>query len=131
MRLGFYRGNHMDAFSNGFDESKIETVLRTEKDVICGDVFTFNGKTYVVGSIHRSRDFAQIDEIKIGEGEDKDFEDEITCPYCGYANTDSWESSDSEDEEVCGSCGGVFSYERHVEVTYSSQPVKAPEIKEF
>lgn len=131
MKLGFYRGDRFETFSNGFDENKVETLLTTEDPVECGLVFNFNGKTYCVCSVNRSRDFAQIEEIKIHEGEDKDFEDEITCPYCGYACSDSYEYSESEDDHECGQCGGVFSYERYVEVSYSSKPVKAPEIKSF
>mgnify|MGYP000468061035 CR=1 FL=1 len=48
----------------------------------------------------------------------------ITCPHCGYENIDSWEASDSDDEHYCGTCGSVFSYERNVEVTYSSSVIE-------
>ena len=51
----------------------------------------------------------------------------ITCPHCGSENADSWEASDSEDEHECGTCGSVFSYVRHVEVTYSSKIVERNE----
>jgi transcription elongation factor Elf1 len=81
--------------------------------------------------ISQKSEFTEVKEIKIKEGEDCDFESNITCPYCGHQNIDSWESNDSEDEETCGRCGGVFSYQRDVEVTYSSSPVRAPEIKEY
>jgi hypothetical protein len=45
----------------------------------------------------------------------------ITCPHCGHEDRDSWEASDSDDARECGSCNSVFSYEREVEVTYSSR----------
>ena len=131
MKIGFYRGDSMDIFRDGFDESKIETVLETEKDITNSDVLRINGKTYCVCRINHKHGFAEIDEIEIDEGEDKYYEDEITCPYCGHVHSDSYEYSDSEDEQECRQCGGVFSYERYVEVTYSSQPVNAPEIKSF
>lgn len=50
--------------------------------------------------------------------------DEITCPWCGYEQMDSYEMSDSDDECECGNCEKIFSYERHIEVTYSSSRVE-------
>ena len=50
--------------------------------------------------------------------------DNITCPNCGSEDRDSWEASDSDDEHYCGTCGSVFSYERNVEVTYSSSIIE-------
>ena len=52
---------------------------------------------------------------------------EITCPWCGYEEGDSWEAEDSDDERQCGVCDKIFSYERHVEVTYSSSRVEEEE----
>lgn len=48
-------------------------------------------------------------------------EDELTCPYCGFVYSDSWELYDSSDEEYCEECGNVFSYERIVTCTYQSK----------
>jgi len=48
----------------------------------------------------------------------------ITCPQCGSEDRDSWEASDSDDEHYCDTCGSVFSYERNVEVTYSSSVIE-------
>ena len=53
-----------------------------------------------------------------------DFSINITCPHCGNENTDSWDASDSDDEHYCDTCGSVFSYERNVEVTYSSSVIE-------
>ena len=89
MKIGFYHGNVMDIFRNGFDESKIEVVATIEKEVSCGDVLRINGKTYSVFRLNSKHGFAEIKEITIGEGESKDYEDEITCPYCGYVCSDS------------------------------------------
>lgn len=56
---------------------------------------------------------------------DHRYTDEITCPYCGYEMSDSWEMSDTDDEQECYNekCGKLFSYERIVEVTYSSSKI--------
>ncbi len=50
---------------------------------------------------------------------DTDCEDEITCPWCGYVFTDSWEFSD-EGEHNCGECEHDFYYNREVLVSYST-----------
>ena len=43
---------------------------------------------------------------------------EITCPYCGYEFSDSWEHSDGEQE--CPDCERKFEVERNTSITYSS-----------
>lgn len=50
--------------------------------------------------------------------------DEITCPWCGHEQGDSWEAADSDDKCECGECGKIYSYERNYEVTYSSSRVE-------
>lgn len=56
--------------------------------------------------------------------ENPSWTDEITCPWCGDEMLDSWEYADLDDECECDNCDGVFAYERHVEVTYSSSRVE-------
>ena len=47
--------------------------------------------------------------------------DEITCPWCGYEDPDSWEFGAEYDEEYeCSHCGKPFFVEKRVEVTYTS-----------
>lgn len=48
---------------------------------------------------------------------DHEFTDEITCPYCGEEFQDSWESPDNGEHECC-ECGGAFTHEREISVTY-------------
>lgn len=43
----------------------------------------------------------------------------ITCPYCGWEDKDSWESSDGGETD-CGRCESSFSFERIVTVEYST-----------
>ena len=52
-------------------------------------------------------------------------EKEITCPYCGYTYTDSWESGldkdgDSQIEE-CEECGRKFQVSMNIDVSYTSR----------
>lgn len=62
-------------------------------------------------------------EIKEWEEGDQDHEytDEVVCPYCGYEHGDSWELSADSDEMDCGNCDQPFTYERNIEVTYSTK----------
>ena len=47
------------------------------------------------------------------------YKDEITCPYCGCEQSDSWEASDKGNEK-CSECGKEFCYERETECHYNS-----------
>lgn len=51
------------------------------------------------------------------------YADEITCPWCGYEYSDSWEvGQDQEDIGLleCEKCGKEFYATRNVSVTYST-----------
>lgn len=54
---------------------------------------------------------------------DHEYTDEITCPHCGEEFGDSWECADSGEHE-CHECGGKFTHERDVTVTYCTQKVE-------
>lgn len=54
-------------------------------------------------------------------------EDEITCPYCGDKNVDSWEvRSDINCGELgvqeCGNCDKKFIATRNMHISYDSKP---------
>lgn len=51
---------------------------------------------------------------------DHEYTEEIVCPHCGEEFIDSWEFADIG-EHTCYECGGKFSHERDVTVTYSTQ----------
>lgn len=54
-----------------------------------------------------------------------EYTQEIICPWCGYEHGDSWEHlRDSDDNFQCNDCDKYFSYERDIEVTYSTQRKK-------
>lgn len=57
---------------------------------------------------------------------DTSYTKEITCPWCGYEFSDSWEYSDYGEME-CGECERIFFLERVVDVTYSTKKVKQNE----
>jgi hypothetical protein len=59
------------------------------------------------------------------KGEIKKYkENQITCPYCGWEDTDSWESgldSDGDNTEInCSECEKKFTVTLHIDYSYSS-----------
>jgi DNA-directed RNA polymerase subunit RPC12/RpoP len=49
---------------------------------------------------------------------------EIVCPHCGYVHGDSWEMPDSDNDFECSECEKLFSYERYIEITYTTRKPK-------
>jgi formylmethanofuran dehydrogenase subunit E len=47
-------------------------------------------------------------------------EEEIICPYCDHEYSDSHEFDGDDGELKCDVCGKEFSYQREVEITYST-----------
>lgn len=65
------------------------------------------------------------DEVYI----DHEATDEVTCPWCGYEWSDSWESdldesASVEDLEYCDECDKGFYPSRQVYVSYSTEKAK-------
>lgn len=52
---------------------------------------------------------------------------ELTCPYCGTKESDSWELPERDDEFYCEVCDKYFAYEREIDVTYWSKKIEQPE----
>lgn len=49
-----------------------------------------------------------------------EYTEEITCPYCGYIFTNSWEYGEGSGEAKCSRCGKKFEYWVNATVTYST-----------
>ena len=50
-------------------------------------------------------------------------EDNITCPYCGAVEEDSWEFNRDEDEDyTCSNCDKKFRWYRNTTVEYECVP---------
>lgn len=56
---------------------------------------------------------------RIADGFDHEDTDEVVCPHCGYEHSDSWEAGEGKGE--CPDCGGLFTMERDVSVSYSTE----------
>ncbi len=97
-----------------------------------GEIIKIGDDYYVPGVISGDKACAGVSKIELElDPLNKDYENNLTCPYCEFQDSDSWElSSDYEEEHECSRCGGVMSYERIVIVEYSSSPVNPPVIVE-
>jgi len=125
-----------DYSQNGLtpEDDGIKPIIETDKEINIGETLIIGNVAYCVtalsgkgGRYHT----AYVEKLKYQkvfiddeEPEDEDYTEQITCPYCGYENSDSWEAGDDEDEYECPCCGSVFSYQRNVTVEYCSQPVR-------
>lgn len=74
--------------------------------------------------------YLKDEEINEVEEFDTDYTRDITCPYCGYENNDSWEVFGPNDgdgdvtETSCGRCDKEFTVQLNVRVTYSTEKKK-------
>ena len=115
----------------------VEPIAVTDKEIEMGELLIINNVAYTICSLSgKGNKFqaAYVERVKkqsvFVDGEDPEEQhgtDNITCPYCGYENEDSWESDESDEHYECPNCGSYFSYEIEVSVSYYSSPVKKNE----
>ena len=109
----------------------------TDKEIEMGELLIINNVAYMICSLSgKGNKFqtAYVERVKnqsvFVDGEDPEEQygtDNITCPYCGYENEDSWESDESDEHYECPNCGSYFSYEREVSISYYSSPIEKNE----
>ena len=98
-------------------------------DLTMGKVVKVGEDYFAIGVLNHVKKSAGVRQIEIDfEPEDKEYEINLICPYCGHEDRDSWELSDDDDEHKCGRCGAIMSFERVVTVEYNSSPVKPPSV---
>ena len=112
----------------------IEPIAVTDKEIEMGELLIINNVAYTICSLSGKGNkfqIAYVERVKnqsvLIDGEDPEEQygtDNITCPYCGYENADSWEADESDDHYECPNCGSYFSYEREVIISYYSSPIE-------
>lgn len=115
----------------------IKPIAVTDKEIEMGELLIINNIAYTICSLSgKCNKFqtAYVERVKnqsvFVDGEDPEEQygtDNITCPYCGYENEDSWEADELDEHYECPNCGSYFSYEREVSVNYYSSPVEKNE----
>jgi hypothetical protein len=100
----------------------IETIafLNSLKSVSCCKCDTGTTFSEVCDVCKEKRIAVRIAEFTENNGRSTDFEDEVTCPWCGNKETKSWEYDDDDDCITCNVCWNDFAMTRYVEVTYST-----------
>ena len=116
------------------EDDGIRPIFETDREVAMGELLIIDNIAYCICSMSgkgNKHNVAYVERLKeqgvfidSEEPEEKNYTHQITCPYCGYENSDSWEADDEEDDYECSCCGSTFSYQRNVTVEYCSQPVK-------
>jgi hypothetical protein len=109
----------------------IKPIAETDEDIEIFSILIINNIAYSVGTVNHSQSRAMVWKLPIQNvfvrnamPRETDNANNIVCPYCGFEDIDSWELRDDDDEKhECGNCNSVFSYQRTVTVTYSTQPV--------
>lgn len=116
-----------------FDEvpKKEYLLLETDEKIELARLIEINNKIYTVTSAggklaNNFYDWVEVSEINllklpsIGDSE-------ITCPYCGTEEGDSWEADDEDDNRYCDTCGALFKYQKEVSISYYSELIEPPE----
>lgn len=132
MRSWDYSMNNRNPRDDG-----IEPIAVTDKEIEMGELLIINNVAYTICSLSGKGNkfqIAYVERIKnqsvFIDGEDPEEQygtDNITCPYCGYENADSWEADESDNHYECPNCGSYFFYEREVSVSYYSSPIEKNE----
>lgn len=98
-------------------------------EFVFGDVLEIDDKYYSCGQYNRSMGLVGVREVFLDlDGEEKEYTDNVICPYCGYEEKDSWELADESEDHECEQCGAIFGYTRDITDEYNSSPVKPPQI---
>lgn len=89
---------------------------------------TPNYSRYISGPVFGKEGYSECDDCRKKYDRERVWEneqwhkDEITCPWCGHEETDSWEfDGEYDDEYECEHCGRPFVLERVVDITYTSK----------
>ena len=61
---------------------------------------------------------------RIEKGFSHEYMQEITCPHCGYEESDSWECGESDDCRECPDCNKLYSFQQNIEVSYCTDKIE-------
>lgn len=118
-----------DWCQHGFDIENYPYIGTINGDVDIHKVIEIGGRHYIPGAINLTKGTAGVRHANVNTRSDSnEYEDYITCPYCGYADGDSFEQSEDNDTIECGRCGATIEYTRDVIVSYSTKGIKPPKI---
>ena len=107
------------AFTCKLCDKKATHIFHCDEHYKCADCGTRDGLcTHTEAVLCSPCHEARVEKRVAAFDGDTDYTAEVTCPWCGYVCSDSWEISDGEQE--CSDCGREYEVERDVQVTYST-----------
>lgn len=119
-----------------YKEISNKSFFSIDKEIDFSEKLKINDKLYSTCcglTLENDKDYCfLVEEFKFEDEIDTKIESEITCPYCNYELSDSWDYSSDEDDIDCENCDSLFSYTREITVDYWCKPIsKNEEIKEL
>ena len=103
-------------------KEKAKHLDRCEEHYRCDDCGSKTDLIFTCGGLHcRLCENKRIEHNLKTFTDNTDYTQEITCPYCGYVFSDSWECSDGEN--MCGDCEKLFEVTRVVTIDYCTEKI--------
>lgn len=94
-----------------------------------GEIIEIGHQHFTAGVIDKQNDSVGVHKVSYNlNPEEKSYENDLVCPYCGYKDSDAFELPDDDGTIKCGRCGAEIRYTRNIEITYSTEPVKPPKV---
>ena len=109
------------------DETSFNHYTSTGNNIECSNILSKDATRKLADAINSGVGDGVPNELLDGSHLDTQNTYQITCPYCGYKNLDSWEEHmDDGDVEtqICGRCDKDFECSCDVSVTYSTDKIK-------
>lgn len=85
-----------------------------------------NGKVYYICSLSPGKNIASAKVIEFNNDPAEEYNEDFTCPFCGYVDHDAFEL-EAEGVINCGGCGSKLEYSREITISYSVIPIKKNE----
>ncbi|HRZ18736.1 MAG TPA: hypothetical protein P5136_01650 [Methanofastidiosum sp.] len=122
---------NLDMFKNDYDYNSDHVIFEIAVADVA-DVILYKDQYYRICMINYHLGIIGVEKTEFNTtGKKYQFEQYITCPYCGYRDNDSWEISSDSGEMTCGACSSTFFYERNVTVDYTTVPIKSTEVRKI
>ena len=112
-----------------YDKDRATFIGETDQQLDFESMLKFDNKYYRC-SMQDLRDnslYVRFVDYYLPRRNDDFCDDNLTCPYCGYEELDSFELMDEDDEYICPQCGSKLKYHREIEVHYDCEVVEEKE----
>lgn len=112
------------------EDSGVVPIAVTDVELHCGDTIRIGDKVYHVGMCGKYKCVVNDPVVIDDDPEEREYDDELHCPYCGAEIPDSFEFPKDGDER-CIFCGSLFHFEKEMTVRWNSYPVEPAQVKDI